>query len=105
MDVQVLCIDDCPNSETAVALMRRALDSVGLVDTPIEVRVISPEAEAVGAAFGGSPTFLIDGADPFPGRRTRTLACRIYATENGLAGTPTQTDLEQAIQRNQQSDG
>lgn len=98
MKAQVLCIDDCPNAAEAVTEMRDVLDSVGFVDMPVETVVIRSEAEAQEFSFGGSPTFLIDGVDLFPAPRTWALACRVYTTENGLAGLPTRAALKRAIQ-------
>lgn len=97
MKIQVLCIDDCPNSAEAVALARRALDTAGHPDTQVEIVVLDSDAEAARANFGGSPTFLIDGADPFPARRVRTPACRVYATADGFRGVPSEAELVGAI--------
>ncbi|MFE6254797.1 hypothetical protein [Agromyces sp. NPDC057865] len=60
--------------------------------------MIDSEDAAGRWAFAGSPTILADGVDLFPsGGRMRSLACRVYATPRGLAGHPTQAQLEEAI--------
>lgn len=77
--------------------LRHALDVVGLHELTVDAVLIRTEAEAANSPFAGSPTFLLDGADLFPATPTRSLACRVYPTENGLAGTPTQVQLEQVL--------
>lgn len=63
-------------------------------------RIDSPE-EADVFGFRGSPTVLVDGADPFCDEHTPVgLACRFYETEQGLAGSPTLSQLRQAVESN-----
>jgi hypothetical protein len=96
--VQVVHIDDCPNSAVAGERMRAALDAVGLTSVPVEFVLVRTPQDAADVEFAGSPTFLIDGVDVFPlGVRTTDLACRVYMTESGLAGLPTTSQLEAAI--------
>ncbi|AWZ08587.1 MULTISPECIES: hypothetical protein [unclassified Streptomyces] len=99
MDIEVVVVPDCPHEQPAVELMRRALDDMGLHDVRFGTRVISDHHEAERAAFTGSPTFLLDGRDPFaePGGAPG-LACRIYRTPSGLAGLPTPGQLRQALE-------
>ena len=78
--------------------MRTAGERLGLDDLEVAVRVLTSEAEAVGVPFAGSPTILVDGRDPFPSSGTTTeLACRIYRTESGFAGTPSVDQLIQVL--------
>ena len=99
MKVQVLHIDDCPNWEEAGLRTRQALDAAGLADVPVEFVLIRTESEATSTGFAGSPTIVVDGEDLFPSDgRTADLACRVYLTEHGLAGAPTRTQLERALQ-------
>ncbi|MFT8637997.1 MAG: hypothetical protein ABF811_08580 [Pseudoclavibacter sp.] len=97
MKVQLLHIDDCPNSADAEARTRGALDALGLADVLVESVTIHSDAEAVVTRFGGSPTILVDGVDLFPTTPIGSLACRVYATANGYAGAPTQRQLEEAL--------
>ncbi|WP_068400082.1 hypothetical protein [Kribbia dieselivorans] len=98
MDVQVLHIADCPNWQEAGGLARRALDTLGLVEVPVDLVLITSREEAARRGFGGSPTFLVDGQDLFPsGASVTELACRIYPTERGLAGSPTIDQLIDAL--------
>ena len=91
---------DCPNEVPAVALLRAALDGVGLARLPIIATVIDSSAEAERRGFVGSPTILIDGGDPFaePGQPA-AVACRIYRKTAGPAGTPDLRQLRQALKR------
>lgn len=97
MKLQVLHIRECPNTAEATTRLRRALDAVGLHAITVDVVLIRTEAEAASTPFAGSPTFLLDGADLFPATTTLSLACRVYPTEHGFAGTPTQAQLEQVL--------
>ncbi|MGI8870360.1 MAG: hypothetical protein ACR2F6_16310 [Mycobacteriales bacterium] len=64
------------------------------------VTVIDSVKEAQRRAFVGSPTFLIDGVDPFavPGAPTG-VTCRVYATARGMAGVPEVEHLRDALLR------
>lgn len=98
MKVQVVHIDECPNSAAAGERVRSALDAVGLADVPVEYVLVRTSDEAAAVEFAGSPTFLIDGHDAFPtGTRTSDLACRVYSVDGGFAGLPAQAQLEAAI--------
>ncbi|MCD2443543.1 thioredoxin family protein [Agromyces sp. SYSU K20354] len=98
MRVDLLYIAECPNWEEARRLLRSALDSTEHQDVPIGVHLIDSEDSAGGREFAGSPTILVDGVDLFPsGGRTRSLACRVYATPGGFAGHPTHAQLEDAL--------
>jgi hypothetical protein len=98
MQVELLLVPDCPHAEAAHAAVRAALDEVGLAGLTLEVTVIDSDETARRRGFTGSPTFLIDGADPFaePGRPP-ALACRVYPTDDGLAGIPPQPALVRAL--------
>jgi len=97
MKVQLLHIDASPNTADAEARTRGALDALGYADVAVESVTIRSEAEAASIQFGGSPTILVDGADLFPTTPVRSLACRVYLTEDGFAGAPTQERLEEAL--------
>jgi len=59
----------------------------------VQQLIESPEqAERVG--FRGSPTILVDGRDPFAtGGEAIGMTCRIYATDEGHQGAPTESQL------------
>ena len=93
--VTLLYFDDCPSWRTTDERLRGLRDELSfdlerqLVETP-------EEAERVG--FRGSPTVLVDGRDVFAtGDEPVGLACRIHQTPDGPAGSPTTTQLREAI--------
>ncbi|MGW7005584.1 hypothetical protein ACWGCW_22965 [Streptomyces sp. NPDC054933] len=98
MDIQLLVVPDCPNAAPTAERLRRVLDGLGMHNTPVPQRTIADQMEAERIGFTGSPTVLIDDRDPFaePGRPAG-LACRVFRTEDGLAGVPGIEQLRQAI--------
>ncbi|MDQ4214476.1 thioredoxin family protein [Microbacterium capsulatum] len=97
MRIEILTIEDCPNSPAAEREVRRALDDLGIRADPV-VRVIRTPEEAAATAFAGSPTILVDGVDAIAGSAPITdLACRVYLTPAGPAGAPTAEMLIPAI--------
>jgi len=100
MDIELLVVPDCPNEPVAAAMLRAALDDVGLTSTTFRTTVIDTQQRAEQRGFTGSPTILIGGLDPFvePGRAP-ALACRIYRSDTGTAGVPPLVELRQVIKR------
>ncbi|MDJ0344913.1 hypothetical protein QMK19_30320 [Streptomyces sp. H10-C2] len=98
MDIELVVVADCPNERPAADLMRQALKAVGEDKASFSTRVITTQAEAEQSGFTGSPTFLIQGRDPFadPGRPPG-LSCRLYTTPRGVAGLPDMDQLQQAL--------
>ena len=98
MRIEVLHIDDCQNWEQAGERVTIALARLGDTRTAVEFRLLSTKEETAAVPFAGSPTITLDGEDLFPGAdRIVDLACRIYATPDGLAGLPTVQQLVEAI--------
>jgi len=96
--IEVLSIDDCPNSRIAAEETAAALASLGLSAIPVIERRVTSPADAARTAFAGSPTVLIDGIDVIPGTTpTGSLACRIYRTAAGTAGYPSQAQIIDAV--------
>jgi len=94
MTVSLLYFDGCPNWHVAHERLRAALVAVGRPDAEIEHVLVSTPEEAEAAQFRGSPTVLVDGRDPFSDPDVPVgLACRLYRTEQGLAGSPTVEQL------------
>ncbi len=60
---------------------------------------VDTDGEARRLRFPGSPTIRIDGRDVFPTGELAdgSLGCRVYATPEGLAATPTAEMIEQAL--------
>lgn len=82
MELTVLMVDGCPN--TPVLEERLAVVLAGRPGVRVGRRVIADEEEAARYGMRGSPTLLINGADPFAGPGAPPgLACRIYRDETG----------------------
>ncbi|UIJ33754.1 DUF2703 domain-containing protein [Allobranchiibius sp. GilTou73] len=99
MRVQLLCFDECPNWGAADARLREALTWLGY---PVEVEkiLVETQEQAQHWKFPGSPTVLIDGADPFASPGTSIgLSCRLYRTPEGVDGSPTVRQFVEVLSR------
>jgi hypothetical protein len=98
MRVEVLYFDRCPTYETATKTLRAVLAEVG-VDAEIDLIAVNSDEEAQRLRFTGSPTIRVDGRDLFPAleREDWRLGCRVYATPEGLKGSPTAEMLRAAL--------
>jgi hypothetical protein len=88
--VEVLYFDGCPNHEAYLPRLRGLLDVAG-VQARIELRRIESVEAAERERFLGSPTVRVDGHDVDPAAAQRDdygLKCRLYASDDGLRGTP-----------------
>lgn len=96
MDVVLQYFDDCPNwKRTATHLDALAAEVPGLV---VSLQRVETTEEAERLNFRGSPSILVDGVDPFaPDDAPAGLACRVYPTPHGPAGSPTLEQLRTAI--------
>ena len=99
MKVEVLTFEGCPNAAAARELVERVV-----AESRVEAEVAYadvPDPEAAGRLrFLGSPTIRVDGRDIEPGADERTeyvLACRIYRTDEGIAGVPDDRWLRDAL--------
>jgi hypothetical protein len=93
--LELLYFDDCPNWKLAAERLDAVAATRGLM---VERRVVGTAEEAVAARFAGSPTVLVDGRDPFASGDERFgLACRVYTTPDGPAGSPTVAQLEAVL--------
>lgn len=97
MEVRLLYFDGCPHWMVAHERLRAAMAQVG-TETPIEQVLIESPQDAEANAFIGSPTIRVDGRDPFArGDEQVGLACRLYATPEGPAGSPTVAQLIEVL--------
>lgn len=86
----------CPNWQTTEGFLARLIDEG--VEASVDFQRIDSHEKAMEQGFRGSPTVLVDGTDPFADEDAPFgLACRIYRTEQGLAGSPTLSELRRAI--------
>lgn len=92
--LEVLHVADCPNLSP---MLQRLGEATGL---PITTRLIETDADAKRFGMAGSPTLLIDGADPFTASDDREcgVSCRLYRDEAGrIVGAPSVDQLRGAI--------
>lgn len=95
MKLELLYFDDCPNWKIVAERLHAVATSRGFL---VERRLVATAEEAEAARFRGSPTVLVDGRDPFAsGDEPFGLACRVYQTPAGSAGSPTVEQLEAAV--------
>ena len=92
MKLELLYFDECPNWRTAAERLDAIAARRGLV---VQRRLVTTPEEAEAERFRGSPTILVDGRDLFAtGDESFGLACRVYQTPDGPAGSPTTEQLE-----------
>ena len=99
MELILLAVPDCPN----VAVFEARLGAVlaGRPGAVVRRLEVADELQAARAGMCGSPTLLIDGADPFavpdqvPG-----LSCRLYRDAAGqLTGVPSAEAVRRALEQ------
>lgn len=97
MNVTVLYFSGCPNWQTAIERVHAAAARTGLA-VQVSTQAVESTEDANRLGFTGSPTILLDGTDPFakPGEIS-ALACRVYTTPDGPAGSPTVDQLVEAL--------
>jgi hypothetical protein len=96
MEVTLLYFDDCPNWRVANGHLESLLSEYPQMSITRHIVDTPEEAERTG--FGGSPSVLINGSDPFAdGQEAVGLTCRLYQTADGLAGSPTREQLREVL--------
>jgi hypothetical protein len=90
MEVEILYFDGCPSYREAQATLEEVL-SQGDAIAEVRLVAVNTDEEAQRLRFPGSPTLRVDGEDLFsvPDRARYALGCRMYATLEGLKGSPT----------------
>ena len=102
MKIELLFFDGCPNHDALLPRLRELLNDSGAADTAIELVCVEDANEADRQRFLGSPTVRIDGEDVEPGADQRSdfgLKCRLFATPEGLRGTPPDEWVLGALER------
>jgi len=96
MRITVLTVADCPNAHPTLDLVTTALAGRHAELSLVEV---ADETEAARLGMYGSPTVLIDGADPFaPPGAEPSLSCRLYWHPDGtMSGLPNADALRRAL--------
>jgi len=96
MNVTLQYFDGCPNWKEVDAHLQ-TLKSEGL-ELSITFQLIDTPEAAEAEGFRGSPTVVIDGTDPFADPDAPIgLACRVYRTDEGHAGSPSLQQLRDAL--------
>lgn len=98
MDVTLLYFDGCPNWREAQTRLDEAARVAGRSDVVVTLIPVPTLEDAERVSFRGSPTILINGADPFADANAPVgLACRVFPTPSGLRGAPTVEQLVAAL--------
>ena len=100
MEVELLWFSDCPNHQTARAMLEEVIAEVA-PGTAIRDIDASDPAAAASVRFPGSPTIRVDGRDidpTFNDPGDYTPRCRLYRTSAGLRGLPERDWIVAALQ-------
>lgn len=93
-DIELLYSPGCPHLGLARERLARAMERIGLGETPIRFREV-PDASG---SWAGSPTYLVAGVDLFPtGSAPGGPACRIYGASERTEGAPSIEALTEAL--------
>ncbi|MDA2803388.1 thioredoxin family protein [Nocardiopsis suaedae] len=96
MRITVLAVPECPHAGLALAQVDAAL-----AGRPAQVELVEVSDLEQAAALGmtGSPTILIDGADPFaPDGAAPSVSCRLYRGADGtVSGAPGEAAVRRAV--------
>lgn len=92
--------EGCPTYVAAEKAVRKVLAEEGIA-ARIELVAVNTDEEAQQFRFPGSPTIRVDGRDLFPAgeRENWRQGCRVYATSEGLKGSPTTKMLRDALKK------
>ncbi|TMF81867.1 MAG: thioredoxin family protein [Chloroflexi bacterium] len=104
MKITIQYFEGCPHWTIAETRLRRVLRDLSIPDVNVEHQVIESPAHAARVGFHGSPSILVDGSDPFAtGTEPEGMTCRVYATEEGWQGAPTELQLRTIFTRDERS--
>ena len=98
MKITIQYFDGCPHWKLADKRVRHILGDISSDDVTLEYQFIDSPETADQLGFHGSPTILIDGLDPFiTGNEQVGMSCRVFRTEDGIQGAPTESDLRKLL--------
>ncbi|GAB2517245.1 MULTISPECIES: DsbA family protein [Microbacterium] len=96
MEITLQYFDGCPNWEVLDHRLAQVVE--GRADVRVAHQRVETAEDAARLGFHGSPTVLVNGVDPFAEEGAPVgLACRVFRTPAGLAGSPTVDQLREAI--------
>jgi C-6 monooxygenase len=86
------------DTEGRIAAIEEVLAEEGM-GAEVNLVAVNTDEEARRLRFPGSPTIRVEGEDLFPvsQREDWSLGCRVYATPEGLSGSPTAEMLREAL--------
>lgn len=99
LTVEFLYTPGCGCAEPALRVLRQVLADEHC-ETPLVVRLIADEEEALRYRFHGSPTIRIDGVDiegPSVERQPYSLRCRVYDPYGECSGVPEAEGIRAAL--------
>ena len=100
MKITIQYFDGCPHWRLADERVRTVLRDLSRDDMKLEYQLIGSAEEAERVGFRGSPTVLIDGRDALAtGAEPVGMTCRVYRTEEGVQGAPTEAQLRMLLAR------
>lgn len=96
--MSLLYFDGCPNWTVAEQRLAAAMAIVGREGGAVRLVRVETHEDAERMGFIGSPTILVDGKDPFAtGTEHPGLACRVFSSPHGPAGSPTVEQLVEVL--------
>ena len=99
MQIDVLHVADCPNVALTRARLKTALAQAAVTASVREIQIDTAD-DAATTGMRGSPTILIDGADPFADEASApSLSCRLFRNADGIEGAPSVDALIEALTR------
>jgi hypothetical protein len=101
LKVELLYFDGCPTYKAAEKTLKEVLAAEEDIEANVKLVAVNTDEVARRLRFPGSPTIRVDGRDlfPRPERDDWRLGCRVYATPEGLKGSPTTEMLREALKR------
>ncbi|MGF7398962.1 hypothetical protein EDC21_1044 [Thermohydrogenium kirishiense] len=98
MQISFLYFEGCPNSDSAIKLLKEVLSEKNIKDD-IDIIKIESEEDAYRYKFLGSPSIHINGEDIEKERRNDEplYGCRVYKTIDGHSGIPSREMILYAI--------
>ena len=94
MRVTLLYFDGCPHWQLGHERLRGALVEVGADPEVLDLVKVNTPEDAEAWQFRGSPSFLVDGRDPFAADDAPVgFSCRLYGAE----GSPSVQQLVRAL--------
>ena len=110
MKIELLYFDGCPSWQDGLRNLQAALFAEQIQETVSLVRVFD-DNDAEKRKFLGSPSFRVNDIELWDDvRDSYSLSCRVYATPQGMSGSPSVEMLREKLrlanlQRNSQIPG